>query len=99
MLMTTTPGNGRSNPFGNGRGGTTGVVMSDTNLIKNPMGSAGSKSKVRDFLAQPGAQRTKTNGPSTRDSGGAGAPAKVPSPAPTRKEQTASTGRRSFSLK
>lgn len=57
--MATNPGDGKTNPFGNGNGGG-GSRAGANNFVANPRGAAGGGAKPRDFrTAQP---QPKTTG-------------------------------------
>lgn len=47
MANGSTPGNGSSNPFGNGSGGASGGNVAGNNFITNPQGSRASSSGRR----------------------------------------------------
>ena len=49
--MATKPGDGKTNPFGDGRGGAGGGRAAPANLIANPTGGGGGGAKPRSLTA------------------------------------------------
>jgi len=70
--MATKPGDGKTNPFGDGKGGAGMGKAAPTNFLTNPRGSGASAPKPRDLRtaqAQPAATGEQ---PSTADAAPAG---------------------------
>lgn len=64
--MPNTPGDGKSNPFGNGTGQTQGGTVPGNNFLTNPGGS-GSRGTGRAFHDQQGAAQSPREAVADRD--------------------------------
>jgi len=92
MAAGNQPGNGKTNPFGNGQGGAGGQGAMANNFVQNPKGN-NSGSKPRDFVDASRPQQAA--GPRTNPQDAAAGPstaAEAASPPPTRQGGTGTVG-------
>jgi len=59
-MVGETPGNGRTNPFGDGAGKGTGGNVAGNDFTKNPRGGNTGTGKPRDFLGTSDRQKMAT---------------------------------------